>query len=78
MPTPPGAGPSPGAILGAWYTPLWFYSAISLGFVFILVSREHFLTEIGYAVVLLLAGVAIYMWRARRRREWPFRAAVAS
>jgi hypothetical protein len=24
----------PGATLGAWYTPLWFYSAISLGFVF--------------------------------------------
>ena len=35
MPTPPGAGPSPGAILGAWYTPLWFYSPIILGFVFI-------------------------------------------
>jgi hypothetical protein len=28
-------GALPGAILGAWYTPLWFYSAISLGFVFI-------------------------------------------
>jgi hypothetical protein len=28
-------GALPGATLGAWYTPLWFYSAISLGFVFI-------------------------------------------
>jgi hypothetical protein len=27
-------GALPGAILGAWYTPLWFYSAISLGFLF--------------------------------------------
>jgi hypothetical protein len=29
-------GALPGAILGAWYTPLWFYSAISLAFVFTL------------------------------------------
>jgi hypothetical protein len=27
-------GALPGAILGAWYTPLWFYSAIGLAFVF--------------------------------------------
>jgi hypothetical protein len=28
-------GALPGATLGAWYNPLWFYSAINLGFVFI-------------------------------------------
>jgi hypothetical protein len=28
-------GALPGATLAAWYTPLWFYSAINLGFVFI-------------------------------------------
>jgi hypothetical protein len=27
-------GALPGAILGAWYAPLWFYSAIGLAFVF--------------------------------------------
>jgi hypothetical protein len=48
------------------------------GFVFILVSRPHFLTEIRYAVVLLIAGLAIYLLRARQYREWPFRATMSS
>ncbi len=61
---------------------MWLYPVpvviACLGFVFILVSRKNFLTEIGYGAIILVAGVAIYLWRARQRHEWPFRAAVAS
>jgi basic amino acid/polyamine antiporter, APA family len=42
------------------------------GFVYILISRPHFLREVRYAVVLLVLGVALYFFRAARRREWPW------
>jgi len=59
---------------------MWLYPVPALiaagSFVFILVSRKGFLREIRYAAVILVVGVAIYMARSWRRREWPFGGAV--
>jgi hypothetical protein len=44
--------------------------------VFILFNRVNALKEVRYAAVILLAGLAIYMIRAWRGREWPFGAAL--
>ncbi len=56
---------------------MWLYPAPALiaavSFTFILISRKNFLREIRYAGVILVAGLAIYMVRSWRRREWPFR-----
>jgi basic amino acid/polyamine antiporter, APA family len=54
-----------------WLYPLPALLAIA-GFLFILFNREHWQNEMRYAVVILLAGVVIYMIRAWRGREWPF------
>jgi hypothetical protein len=43
-----------------------------VGFIFILFNRENWQKEIRYAMVILLAGLAIYMIRAWRGSEWPF------
>jgi basic amino acid/polyamine antiporter, APA family len=55
---------------------MWLYPAPALAaaasFVFILVSRAHFLREIRYAAIILIAGSVAYCTRAWRRREWPF------
>ena len=55
---------------------MWLYPAPALlatiGFLFVLVERKNFLKEIRYAVVLLIAGVVVYMARSLRREEWPF------
>jgi amino acid transporter len=58
-----------------WLYPLPALIAI-VGFLFILFNRENALREVRYAVVILVAGIMIYMIRAWRGREWPF--AVAS
>jgi basic amino acid/polyamine antiporter, APA family len=55
-----------------WLYPLPALLAIA-GFLFILFNRENALKEVRYAVVILLAGLAIYMIRAWRSGEWPFR-----
>jgi len=61
---------------------MWFYPLPALlassGFLFILISRKHFLKEIRYAAVILAMGLAIYMVRAWRGREWPFAAGLAA
>ena len=59
-----------------WLYPVPVLLAIA-GFTFILVARKNFLREIRYAVVILVLGLAIYLVRSWRRREWPF-AATAS
>jgi len=56
-----------------WLYPLPALAAIA-GFLFILFNRENWQKEIRYAAVILLAGLLIYMIRAWRSREWPFRA----
>ncbi len=55
---------------------MWLYPIpavlATLGFLFVLVERKNFLQQVRYAVVILVAGIVIYMVRAVRRREWPF------
>jgi len=55
---------------------MWLYPLPALlafaGFVYVLVSRQNFQKEVRYAVVLLILGLAIYLFRSRRRSEWPF------
>ena len=55
---------------------MWLYPVPALlatmGFLFVLVERKYFLKEIRYAVVLLIAGIVVYMVRSLRRKEWPF------
>lgn len=55
---------------------MWLYPLPAIiafiGFVYVLFSRQNFLKEIKYAVVLFVAGTAIYFWRAYRKKEWPF------
>jgi basic amino acid/polyamine antiporter, APA family len=55
-----------------WLYPLPALVAIA-GFLFILFNRANWQKEARYAVVILLAGLAIYMIRAWRSNEWPFR-----
>ncbi len=56
-----------------WLYPLPALLAIA-GFLFILVARKNFLREIRYAVVILIAGLLVYLVRSWRRGEWPFSA----
>ncbi len=55
-----------------WLYPLPAVLAVA-GFLYILISRPHFATELRYGFAILLAGLAIYAVRAWRRSEWPFR-----
>ncbi len=57
-----------------WLYPLPALLAIA-GFLFILFNRANALKEVRYAAVILVTGLAIYMVRAWRHREWPFGAA---
>ena len=54
---------------------MWLYPLPALlasaGFLFVLFGRPNFGNEIRYAIVILLVGLAIYMGRAWRDREWP-------
>jgi basic amino acid/polyamine antiporter, APA family len=55
---------------------MWLYPLpallASVGFVFILVSRTNSMLQIRYALVILVSGIAIYLARSWRNREWPF------
>jgi APA family basic amino acid/polyamine antiporter len=55
---------------------MWLYPLPALvataGFLFILFNRQNWQKEVRYAVVILFAGLTIYMIRAWRAREWPF------
>jgi APA family basic amino acid/polyamine antiporter len=54
-----------------WLYPLPALVAIA-GFLFILFNRANALKEVRYAGVILLTGLAIYMVRAWKSRQWPF------
>jgi APA family basic amino acid/polyamine antiporter len=55
---------------------MWLYPLPALlasaGFIFVLVSRTNSLRQVRYAFVILMTGIAIYMVRAWRNKEWPF------
>lgn len=61
---------------------MWLYPLPALiaagGFLYILFLRKGFEREIRYAAVILVVGIAIYMARSWRRREWPFGREVVS
>ena len=56
---------------------MWLYPMppiiATAGFVFIVFSRPDASREMIYAAVVAVTGTALYLWRARRRYEWPFR-----
>jgi APA family basic amino acid/polyamine antiporter len=55
---------------------MWLYplpAVVSfIGFIYVLVSRNNFLKEIRYAVVILIIGTVLFLWRSYRRKDWPF------
>jgi APA family basic amino acid/polyamine antiporter len=55
---------------------MWLYPVpallASVGFVFVVVNRTHSMVQIRYAIAVLITGIAIYMPRAWRNRQWPF------
>ncbi len=61
---------------------MWCYPlpalVASFGFLFILTVRARSFIQIGYALVILLSGVALYLWRSWRNQEWPFAEAVCA
>lgn len=60
-----------------WLYPLPAIIAFS-GFVYVLISRQNFLKEVRYAVVLIVIGSAVYFLRAYRKKEWPFKQIMVS
>jgi amino acid transporter len=54
-----------------WLFPLPALLA-SIGFVFVLISRTNSLKQVGYAAIILVTGIAVFLVRSGRRREWPF------
>ncbi len=54
-----------------WLYPLPAVIAFA-GFLYILLMRKGFLTEIRYAAILVTAGAGLYLWRARKYGLWPF------
>jgi basic amino acid/polyamine antiporter, APA family len=56
---------------------MWLYPlpalAASIGFIFVLISRTNSFVQIRYALVVLVTGTALYMARAWRTHDWPFR-----
>jgi amino acid transporter len=55
---------------------MWAYPAPALlacgGFVFVLLSRRHFMREIRSALAILAVGIVLYLVRSWRRGEWPW------
>jgi amino acid transporter len=54
-----------------WLYPIPAILAV-LGFLFVLFSRQNFQKEVKYAGVLILLGLAIYLVRSFKRKEFPF------
>ncbi len=55
-----------------WLYPLPPLAALA-GFLFILFSRPQAMRYLFYALAIALAGSMLYLLRARRRHEWPFK-----
>ncbi|HWR15558.1 MAG TPA: APC family permease [Terriglobales bacterium] len=55
---------------------MWLYPVPALiaagGFVYILFQRANAAKEIKYGIVIIIVGLAIYLVRSFKRREWPF------
>jgi hypothetical protein len=59
---------------------MWLYPVPAIlaifGFVYILLARKDFLKEIRYSFAILIIGILLYITRAWRYHDWPFRAAL--
>ena len=55
---------------------MWLYPVPAListaGFLYVLFGRKNFTKELRYAAVIVVVGVAVYLVRAWRHKEWPF------
>lgn len=60
-----------------WFYPVPAWLAIA-GFAYIVLARKNFLREVKYAIVIVVVGLAIYLVRARKNRQWPFLDSTAS
>ena len=54
-----------------WLYPIPAIVAV-LGFLYVLFMRQNFQKEVKYAAVLIVAGLAVYLVRSYRRKEFPF------
>ncbi len=54
-----------------WLYPLPAALAI-LGFLYVLISRVNFFKQVRYGIVIIVAGLAVYLFRAWKNKEWPF------
>ena len=56
---------------------MWLYPVpallATLGFLFVLVERKNFLKEIRYAVIILIAGIVVYMVRSHAAKGMAIR-----
>jgi basic amino acid/polyamine antiporter, APA family len=57
---------------------MWLYPLPALlafiGFVYVLISRQNFLKEVRYALILLIIGSILFLFRSYRKKDWPFSA----
>jgi basic amino acid/polyamine antiporter, APA family len=57
---------------------MWLYPLPSLiafaGFLYVLIERRNFLTEIRYAAILIILGLILFAFRSWKHKEWPFAA----
>jgi hypothetical protein len=44
----------------------------AFGFTYVLFARPNFTKEIRYGLIIIVAGIVIYMIRSFHRHEWPF------
>ena len=55
---------------------MWLYPLPAIiaafGFTYVLFARPNFTKEIRYGMVIIVVGIAIYLTRSFKRREWPF------
>jgi APA family basic amino acid/polyamine antiporter len=55
---------------------MWLYPIPALlaliGFLYVMVMRDGFQTQVKYAAVLIAAGLVIYLVRSYKRKEYPF------
>ena len=55
---------------------MWLYPVPAViavfGFLYVLFMRPNFQKEVKYAAVLIVAGLAIYLMRSYKRKEYPF------
>ena len=57
---------------------MWLYPLpaviAAIGFAYIMIFRPHFRKEMQYGLIIIVAGIVIYLLRSLARREWPFAA----